>query len=168
MVGPNAKRAAVNEAEFVVREIDVLEALPDEGVAVNLVDVTVAQVERHNVVVRIAQRTENLNEGVVAQIERRHDGRLVLEDGRRVGLRLRLRLRRWRRRRRRWVLWGGRLLLLLNRLLLRVSLLLGLLYLSLLGLLGRLRLLQLLRLLLRLALGLLNLDGLKLRKRLWR
>jgi len=42
VVGPNAKGAAVDEAELVVREVNVLETLANKGLAVNLVDVTVA------------------------------------------------------------------------------------------------------------------------------
>lgn len=54
MVGSDAKRATVDQAQFVVRQVDVLEALTHKGIAVNLIDMTVAQIERYNVVVRIA------------------------------------------------------------------------------------------------------------------
>lgn len=57
----------------------MLEALTHESVAVDLVDVAVAQVQCHNVVVRVAQRPEDFDERIVAQVQRRQDRRLVLE-----------------------------------------------------------------------------------------
>lgn len=60
----------MNRTELVVGQIYVLEALADEGVAVDLVNVAVAQVQRNDIVVGIAVRPKDLNKGVVAEVER--------------------------------------------------------------------------------------------------
>lgn len=59
MVRSDAERTTVDEAELVVGQVDVLEALANESVAIDLVNVAVAQIERHNVVVRVAVWSEN-------------------------------------------------------------------------------------------------------------
>lgn len=82
VIGPDAKRAAVDQAELVVGQIYVLETLANKGVAVDLVYVTVAQIQGDDIVVRVTLRLQYLNERVVAIVKRRI--RVVMVIGGRV------------------------------------------------------------------------------------
>lgn len=110
VVGPDPEGAAVYQAKLIVRQIYVLQSLANEGITIDFVDVTMAQVQRDDVVVGVAQRSQDFNERIVAEVER-WPNRLVLVAGRR-------RRKRRSQDRKRGLLRetpGGELLLLLRR-----------------------------------------------------
>lgn len=71
VLGTNPERSAVYKTELIVGKVDMLETLAHKRIAINLVYVTVAQVECNNIIIGIAERSQDLDKRIMTYVERR-------------------------------------------------------------------------------------------------
>lgn len=58
----------MNQAKLVVGQINMLEALTNKGIAVNLVDVAVTQIQGNDIIVSIALGLQYLYERIMSEV----------------------------------------------------------------------------------------------------